>query len=381
MSAELTTRLKSAARELGFVLSGVCNAATPDRWDQFGEWLAAGYGGELDYLETRRAAYAHPRHVLPEVRSLLMLAFPYRAAEPVAMEAGCGKVSRYAWNDQDYHDLIHERLKRLARQLKEWCPAAKVRGVIDTAPLLERDFARRAGLGWIGKNTLLIHRGEGSWFFLAALLTDVELVADAPFTADHCGSCRACLDACPTNAFVSPYVLDARRCLSYLTIELRGSVPSELREGLGDWVFGCDVCQEVCPWNRKAPAQPDGPFRPAEGMNPLDLLALFELDEAAFRARFRETALWRTRRRGLLRNAALVLGNQRHLPAVPALIQGLQDSEPIVRGACAWALGRMGTAEARQFLAQRLAMESDEEVRRELQQGLTAAAGNEPATS
>ena len=201
-------------------------------------------------------------------------------------------MSRYAWGDADYHDLIHERLARLGRVASpSECRPRRVRGVVDTAPLLEREFAQLAGLGWVGKHTLLINRQQGSWFFLAALLTDVELSYDAPHETDHCGTCRACLDACPTGAFPQPYVLDATRCISYLTIELRDAVPAELRSGIGDWLFGCDVCQDVCPWNSRAPLSRQAEFVPREDSNPIDLISLFELDDAAFRERFRHTPL------------------------------------------------------------------------------------------
>jgi epoxyqueuosine reductase len=227
---------------------------------------------------------------------------------------------------------------------------------------LEREFAQLAGLGWIGKNTLLLNKQFGSWFFLAALLTDAELEYDEPHLADHCGTCRACLDACPTDAFVAPYVLDARRCISYLTIELRGPIPSDLRSGVGDWLFGCDVCQDVCPWNNHAPLSDEPAFQPTGGMNPLAVAALFALDEAAFRARFRQTPLWRAKRRGILRNAAIVLGNQPDPAAIPALMIGLNDIEPIVRGACAWALGQFNSAAAEEALAARRAVETDRAV-------------------
>jgi epoxyqueuosine reductase len=255
----------------------------------------------------------------------------------------------------------------LAQFLAVRSPQAHVRGVVDTAPLLEREFAQLAGLGWTGKNTLLLNKEQGSWFFLAALLTDLELDYDQPHETDHCGTCRACLDACPTDAFVAPYVLDARRCISYLTIELRESIPTELRSSMGDWLFGCDVCQDVCPWNHKAPLSGESRFQPLAGMTTLDLIELFELDEAAFRARFRHTPLWRPRRRGLLRNAAIVLGNGRPPQAVGTLVRGLNDVEPLVRGACAWALGRFHVDRARQALQARLLGENDPEVRCEIE--------------
>ena len=212
-------------------------------------------------------------------------------------------------------------------------PTARVRGVVDTAPLLEREFAQLAGLGWIGKNTMLINRRLGSWIFLATLLTSEELAYDEPNAADHCGSCRACLDACPTGALIDAHTLDARRCISYLTIELRGGVPAELREGVGNRLFGCDACQEVCPWNRRAPVTPDESYWPKSGMNPLELIELFALDDEAFRDRFRHTPLWRSRRRGILRNAAIVAGNRPSAEVIPALIEGINDPEPMVRAA------------------------------------------------
>jgi epoxyqueuosine reductase len=270
-----------------------------------------------------------------------MLAMPYRTAEPADPQPGFGRVSRYAWGASDYHDLIHERLGDLTQYVREHCPAVNVRGVVDTAPLMERELAQLAGLGWVGKNTLLLNKQLGSYFFLAALLLDIVLEYDMPFAADHCGTCRACLDACPTDAFPQPYLLDASRCISYLTIELRGQIPLELRAGMGDWIFGCDICQDVCPWNSKSPESSEPAFAPLESTNPLDLIALFDLDDAAFRTRFRRTALWRPKRRGLLRNAAIVLGNQRCEAAMPALTRGLSDDEPLIREACAWAIGQI----------------------------------------
>jgi len=204
--------------------------------------------------------------------------------------------------------------------------------------LLEREFAQLAGLGWIGKNTLLLNKSFGSWFFLAALLTDQELVYDEPHATDHCGTCRACLDACPTDAFPQPYVLDATKCISYLTIELREQIPETLRAGMGDWVFGCDVCQDVCPWNNRVPTTNEPAFAPRPDNNPLQLAALFYLSDGQFRDRFRKTPLWRPKRRGILRNAAIVLGNQRAQTAVPALTHGLEDPDPLVQDSCRWAL-------------------------------------------
>lgn len=340
-SRTLTQELKAAASRLGFALSGACPAVAPTGYARFLEWLAAGYSGEMRYLAERAECYQHPRSVLDGVRSLLLLALPYRTVEPAPAEPGTGRISRYAWGTRDYHDVIHERLRELCDVLRQLRPAARVRGVVDSAPLLEREFAQLAGLGWVGKHTLLLNRQWGSWFFLAALLTDQELDYDAPFEADHCGSCRACLDACPTQAFPQPYVLDATRCISYLTIEHRGPWDQALSEQVSDWLFGCDVCQEVCPWNQRAPLSSEVAFQPALERNPVKLAELFALQDDDFRRLFRQTPLWRAKRRGVLRNAAILLGNQRDPAAVPALTSALHDCEPLVRSAAASALQRI----------------------------------------
>jgi epoxyqueuosine reductase len=340
--AQLTSDLKEAAGCLGFPLVGVCAAVAPgDAIDRLRHWLAAGYAGQMTYIPERLPAYADPNRVLDGARSVVMLAYPYRTAEPNSPRPDQGRVARYAWGDGDYHDVLHDKLKQLAAWLQERAPEAKVRGVVDSAPIMEREFAQLAGLGWLGKNTLLLNRTWGSYFFLAALLTDLELAYDEPFAADHCGTCRACLDACPTDAFPAPYVLDATRCISYLTIELREAIPEPLRPGMGDWVFGCDICQEVCPWNRRTPEAPESArqaFAPGVDANPLALLPLFNLTEEQFRERFRRTPLWRAKRRGILRNAAIALGNQRCREALPLLQRAAECEEPLVSEACQWAI-------------------------------------------
>ncbi len=379
-AASLTNDLKAAAERLGFSQAAVCPAVSPSGATRLGEWLHLGYGGEMDYISLRQQAYADPGMVLEGARSILMLTLNYRTAEPELPQDGQGRISRYAWGPTDYHDVIHERLKELVKLVETNVPGAKARGVVDSAPLLEREFAQLAGLGWIGKHTLLLSRQQGSYFFLAALLTDQELVYDEPQDANHCGSCTACLDACPTEAFVQPHLLDATRCISYLTIELDGPVPRELRPGIGDWLFGCDVCQDVCPWNRFAPPSTEPAFEPRQDApsNPVQLAELFDMDDAAFRLRFRHTPLWRAKRRGLLRNAAIVLGNQRDAKAIPAILCGLRDSEPLIRGASAWALGEVGTEEANAALKERLADEEDGCVRREIEAAILHAASSQP---
>jgi epoxyqueuosine reductase len=337
----LTNELKSVAARRGFVLSGVAPAARPERYRAFLDWLDAGFAGQMQYLAQRREAYASPESILEGCSTLLMLGFPYRTEEPQSAPPGSGRVARYAWGEPDYHEHVFDQLKALVRWLQERQPQARVRGVVDTAPLLEREFAEAAGLGWVGKNTLLLNRRWGSYFFLAALLTDLPLAVDPPQEKGYCGTCRACLDACPTGAFPQPYVLDARRCISYLTIEHRGDIEPELAAQLGDWMFGCDICQEVCPWNRRAEASVQAIPDPLSSLAPADLVDLLQLDEQAFRARYRKTPLWRAKRRGVLRNACLVLGNQRYQPAVPALEALAGDSESVIQNAARWALERI----------------------------------------
>jgi epoxyqueuosine reductase len=263
----------------------------------------------------------------------------------------------------------------LAAWLEARVPGCRTRGVVDSAPLAEREFAWLGGLGWFGKNTMLIDPQAGSFFFLTALLTDLELPADAPLQVDHCGSCTACLDACPTDAFVEPRVLDASRCISALTIEDHGTIAPALRPGMQDWIFGCDICQEVCPWNRHAPGSSEPTFQPRQGATTLELAELLQLDDATFRRRFKGSPLMRAKRRGLLRSAAIALGNRPHAASFEALAAALADEEPVVRGAAAWALGRWrhadGVAErAHAALAQRLATETDTDVRAEIERAL-----------
>jgi epoxyqueuosine reductase len=341
----VASRIKEQAHRLGFELAGIAPAADADGFAHLQKWLAQGFAGEMDYMHRHGDARGHPESILPNVRSVVMVGINYKqqAADSVLStqySVHTGRVSCYASGD-DYHDVLRGKLKSLLAWIQEQVPGAHGRAVIDTAPLLERDFARRAGLGWFGKNTMLIDKKLGSYFFLGALLLDLELPADEPFSTSHCGTCTRCLDACPTDAFVGPNQLDARRCISYLTIELRGAIPEELRQPMGDWIFGCDVCQEVCPWNRKAPAGREPALQPNVTGMLVDLLELLELSDDDFRRRFRHTAIWRTKRAGLLRNAAIALGNLGDAKALPVLERALGDSEPVIREAAAWAIERI----------------------------------------
>ncbi len=330
---------------MGFELVGIAPATSADGFDRMGEWLDRGYAGEMSYMERRREARRHPSSILPEVRSIVMAGMNYnQKRSPPSKPTGFGPwVATYALGT-DYHTLLRSRLKSLLSYIQTDHPSCRGRAVVDTAPLLERDFARRAGLGWFGKNTMLIDKRHGSFFLLGALLLDLDLAPDPPHAANHCGTCTACLDACPTQAFVEPGLMDARRCISYLTIELRSSIPEELREPMGAWLFGCDVCQDVCPWNRKAPLGREPLLQPRRDLAALDPIELLGLSDEAFRRRFRDTALMRPGRAGLLRNAAIVLGNQRNSQALPALHAALADPEPLVREAAEWAIQRISTA-------------------------------------
>ncbi len=331
----LTQAVKARALEVGFDRVAVGPAGPAEHAARFDAWLDAGYAGGMDYLARTRVERGDPERLLPGCRSVVALALAYGPRED---DPSWRAVSRYA-RGRDYHDLMRPRLAAVVDYLREaGGPATASRAAVDTSAVLERDLAARAGLGWIGKNTNLIAVGGGSYFFIGTVLTTAALVADGP-AADHCGTCTACLDACPTQAFVGPWVLDARRCLAYLTIEHRGEVADEWKPEMRDWLFGCDVCQEVCPWNRKAPPAREPALAPAAPLPSLE--ALLEMDEAAFRARFRGSAMSRARRAGLARNAALLLGNRGDRAAEPALRRALDDPDPGVRSAAAWALAHL----------------------------------------
>ncbi|PYM08865.1 MAG: tRNA epoxyqueuosine(34) reductase QueG [Candidatus Rokuibacteriota bacterium] len=335
-AATLSEAVRERARALGFDRVAIGPAAPPEHGAEFERWLDAGYAGTMEYLARGRAARRDPETLLPGARSVIAVALGYNQT---ADADGWAPIARYA-RGRDYHDVMRPRLEALGEALCEMAgPETRSRACVDTSAVLERDLAARAGLGWIGKNTNLLDQALGSFFFIGIVLTTAELATDSPLP-DRCGSCTACLRACPTQAFVAPYVLDSRRCISYLTIEHRGPVAEELRPAIGEWAFGCDICQTVCPWNRKAPPTSEPAFRPSGPLEPLE--ELLALDDHAFRARFRGSALRRAKRSGLLRSAALVLGNRRDTAARPALTRRLEDPDPVVRDAARWALDRIG---------------------------------------
>ena len=367
----LTDRVKAHARALGFDLVGVAPARPPEHWPFFLGWIAQGFAGEMGYLERNLNRRGDPAQVLPGARSILCVGMNYHTGEEEKGGELRGRIARYARGD-DYHDVLKDRLFRLLDFVRaEGGPGVEGRVYVDTGPVLEREAAIRAGLGWFGKHTGLIHKRAGSWLLLGEVLLTAELDYDTP-GPDHCGTCTRCIDACPTGAILEPYALDSRKCISYLTIEVKGAIPADMREQMGDWVFGCDVCQEVCPWNRKAPATTEPAFAAREGLGAPDLIELLEMDQAAFSARFRGSPIKRTKRRGLLRNAAVALGNSGDRRAVPALVEGLSDPEALVRGHAAWALGRLGGDEARAALEEALGLEEDAEARGEIEMALEA---------
>lgn len=369
--SSLTARIKSHARELGFDLVGVAPAHPPEHWPFFLDWIAQKFAGEMGYLARNLERRGDPTEILPGAKSIVCVGMNYNNGQETTDGELRGQIARYARGD-DYHDVLKDRLFRLLSFIRaEAGPDSEGRVYVDTGPVLERDAAVRAGLGWFGKHTCLIHRRAGSWLLLGEILLTVELDYDTP-ALDHCGTCTRCIDACPTGAILEPYVLDSRRCISYLTIEVKGDIPAEMRPLMGDWVFGCDVCQEVCPWNRKAPATEEPAFAPREGLEAPLLIDLLRMDQAAFSARFKGSPIKRTKRRGLLRNAAVALGNSGDLRAVPALIGAMNDPEPLVRGHAAWALGRLGGDEARAAMEAALGREEDAEVREEIERALEA---------
>jgi epoxyqueuosine reductase len=367
---ELSAQIKTTAAALGFDLVGLTSSAPLAHGGRFRAWVEQGFAGEMGYMSRDVDKRVDPTRVLPDARSIIVVAINYYTAPDTTDHTqGRGWISRYAWG-QDYHSILGDKLKTLVAHIRAMEGAdLQARWYVDTGPILERELAWRAGLGWPGKNTNLINRRVGSWLFLGAILLNRELVYDTPATA-HCGSCTRCLVACPTGALVAPGVLDARRCISYLTIELRGPIPRGLRPLLGTHIFGCDICQAVCPWNRQPPVAPEPSFLPRAGFATPELIPLLGLSEDAFRAQFRDSPIKRAKRRGLLRNVAVALGNLRDPQAIPALQVALDDSEPLIRSHAAWALGRIGGLKAQQALRVALNTEPQTDVQEELRTAL-----------
>lgn len=347
MQEAVKESIKEKARQLGFVLAGVTTPEPPPHYSTFVNWLAQGHHGRMDYLasDRSRTRRANPREILPECKSILVLATPYsaphrakRSASEVEAGEMRGQVASYAWGD-DYHDVLPSRMKELVQFIEEQAGGpVKNRWYTDTGPILERDLAQRAGIGWMGKNTCLINPKHGSYFLLSEILLDLALEPDPPFVTDHCGTCRRCIEACPTDCILPNRTIDATRCISYLTIELKEDIPTELREKIGNWVFGCDICQMVCPWNRFAD-QGDSAFGDKTPFH--SLIDELTISTHEFNQHFRRSPIKRAKRRGYLRNVAVALGNTGDMLALPVLQNALNHEEPMVREHAQWAIEKI----------------------------------------
>jgi epoxyqueuosine reductase len=346
---DLKSLVQRVAKEAGFDFSGVASSADTAEIKEFPAWIAAGRAGEMKYMEARDERGELKRgslsRVAPWAKSVVVCAINYNTDQPYSTQAkdpGRGWISRYAWGREDYHDAVLRRLKQVETALHENLrdPDLFTRAYVDTGPIVERVFAKYAGVGWIGKNTCIISEKKGSWLFLGVVLTSLELQPDLP-APDRCGTCTRCIDACPTDALVAPYQLDSNRCISYLTIEKRGSIPEELRTGMAHHVFGCDICQDVCPWNRKAPVSTAPEFSARPGLvNPaLDWLA--EMSAEDFTETFRRSPVRRAKLNGLKRNTAIAMGNSGKTGFIPILTRLACDPDQAVSEAAKWALNRL----------------------------------------
>ncbi len=369
MSSSLEKELTSVARSQGFALIGFARLRPLPRDKFYARWLADGRAGEMGYLAREPERRFDPRTIDSRMRSVISLAYPYRAPRAPRIDWRSelrGRIASYALGS-DYHDYVTAAARQVADELAIIRPGAVTRPYVDTGPVFEREWASASGLGWFGKNTNILNREHGSYFFLAEIFTDVEFDAAVEPYGEYCGTCRRCLDLCPTNALAEGYLMEPRLCISYLTIELRGPIPVPLRPKIGNWIFGCDICQEVCPWN-------DEHANVEEALAP-SLRELLALDDEGFQRRFRRSAVKRAKRRGLLRNVAVALGNSGNPDAIEPLSRALEgDREPLVRSHCAWALGRLDCARARDALDRRLGLEADTAVHAEI----AAALESEP---
>lgn len=334
--------IKEKARSLGFELAGVAPVGPFPETAFYPKWLDSGYAGEMRYLERQKSARMDPQSLLPGARSVIVCAMNYNTARPLtSYDRLRAWVSRYAWGE-DYHEVFRVKLEELARWLREQA-SGRAKVYVDTGPLVERVYAKYAGVGWFGKNTCIIHEKAGSWLFLGCILTDLELAYDTP-VAGRCGTCTRCIDACPTGAILEPYILDSRKCISYTTIELRGEIPEAGRPGIGHHLFGCDICQDVCPWNRKAPHSPNAAFEARPGLFWPEIERLLDLNEEDWRRLIRGTALKRAKVRGLLRNLMVVAGNSREHGLIPKLRRFLSHEDTHVRSHAQWAIARITQA-------------------------------------
>ncbi len=379
MAITLTQQIQERAHELGFELVGITPVQESQTIQRYKQWIDNGYAGEMGYLERHLPLKEDPRKLLQEAKSVICLAMNYYTLDTpteIAQDPSRGQISRYAWGD-DYHDVIRARLLHFVEYIKSKAETElKSRVFVDSGPIIEREYAQKAKLGWIGKNTNLINWRTGSWYFLAEVLVSIDLEYDLPPLIGSCGSCTKCIEECPTDAIIEPNLLDSRLCISYLTIELRDSIPKELRPKMGNLIFGCDICQEVCPWNSKATPTTELAFRPRKGNLAPELLSLIGMTQAEFSKRFKGSPIKRTKRRGFLRNVIVAIGNWKSRTAIPALSNAMTDDEPLIRGHAAWALGQIGGDDAKQVLNTRLETENDNDVITEIEDALQVIAGN-----
>lgn len=369
MSLTLPSLIEERALELGFCGVGIVPAGPLDHAPHLDRWLTEGFHGEMRWMENHRTMRTDPRLLEPGTRTVIALAAPYHHPGP-GDEHG---ISRYARGD-DYHPILRDHMRSLAAFISaETGRDVAARPATDSAPLLERNIAIDAGLGWLGKSAMVLHQERGSWFFLAELLVDIEIESLGSPHPDRCGTCTRCLDACPTGAIVEPFRVDARRCISYLTIELRGPIPRALRPRMGTHLFGCDICQSVCPWNHHAAPQGMIPFQARPDVIAADARTLLALPQDEFSRRFRHSPIKRTKRRGMARNAAVVLGNLQRDDDLPVLAEALaHHDEPLARGHAAWALGRFSLSRARSILDDARRREQNAWVLEEIRHALDA---------
>src|SRR5271166_3820222 len=363
-SAEIVATVRQAAADAGFDLVGISRVDDAPELEYFPRWIADGHAGEMKYLEARdeqgRLKRSSLAHAAPWARSVVVCAINYNSALPYSTEPseqGCGWISRYAWGQQDYHESVMLRLQQVEAAVRKICGAEEdddegkdkedliTRCYVDTGPIVERVVAKYAGIGWIGKNTCIINQKLGSWLFLGVILTSLDLasldLAAMEPAPDRCGTCTRCIDACPTEAFIAPYRLDSNKCISYLTIEKRGAIPEEIRSGIGRHVFGCDICQDVCPWNRKAPATKAEEFQPRQELVNPSLEWLAEMSEEEFRRAFRGSPVRRAKRSGLRRNAVIAMGNSAERKFLPLLERLSSDEDDVVAESAAWAIRKL----------------------------------------
>ncbi|MBI4231837.1 tRNA epoxyqueuosine(34) reductase QueG [Candidatus Peregrinibacteria bacterium] len=365
---ELTQVIKSKAKELGFDLIGIAPVETIPETAHFAKWLGSNFQGTMSYMKRQVERRQDPKNIIPEARSMICVAVNYYNQASKNGELA-GEISKYAVG-KDYHSVILDKLENLCAFINEYADA-KTKICVDTSAVLEKLWAQKAGLGWQGKHSNIINRDYNSWLFLGEIITDLELEIDPPHTENHCGTCTSCIDLCPTKAIVAPYVVDSRKCIAYLTIEHKGEIPKKLRLLMGNLIFGCDICQDVCPWNKFAKVSDEAAFMPqGEALTPyLARFADISSDEE-FNARFRNSPIKRAKRSGFLRNVAIALGNSKNPQAITPLKKLLNDKESLVRQHSAWAVGQIKISESLNILKERLSLENEPVVKKEIEESI-----------